>query len=96
MADEPGSTAGKSTQLSFEVADIDQVVADLRARRLRFETIIIISRQSGSTHRPEDWPATHLLPRCARRHRTAGPDQISASRPGWRRRAKWRRMRSRS
>jgi catechol 2,3-dioxygenase-like lactoylglutathione lyase family enzyme len=34
-----GSASGKSTQLGFEVADIDQVVADLRARGLRFETI---------------------------------------------------------
>ena len=34
-----GSPSGKSTQLGFEVADIDQVVADLRARGLRFETI---------------------------------------------------------
>ncbi len=33
-----GSPSGKSTQLGFEVADIDQVVADLRARGLRFET----------------------------------------------------------
>jgi catechol 2,3-dioxygenase-like lactoylglutathione lyase family enzyme len=34
-----GSPSGKSTQLGFEVADIDQVVADLRARGLQFETI---------------------------------------------------------
>lgn len=34
-----GSASGKSTQLGFEVADIDQVVAVLRARGLRFETI---------------------------------------------------------
>ncbi len=36
-----GSPSGKSTQLGFEVADIDRVVADLRARGLRFETIDI-------------------------------------------------------
>ena len=34
-----GSPSGESTQLGFEVADIDQVVADLRARGLQFETI---------------------------------------------------------
>ena len=34
-----GSPSGQSTQVGFEVADIDQVVADLRARGLRFETI---------------------------------------------------------
>ncbi len=34
-----GSPSGTSTQLGFEVADIDQVVADLRARGLWFETI---------------------------------------------------------
>jgi catechol 2,3-dioxygenase-like lactoylglutathione lyase family enzyme len=34
-----GSPSGQSTQIGFEVADIDQVVADLRARGLRFETI---------------------------------------------------------
>ena len=34
-----GSPSGQSTQVGFEVADIDQVVADLRARGLRFETV---------------------------------------------------------
>jgi catechol 2,3-dioxygenase-like lactoylglutathione lyase family enzyme len=34
-----GCPSGESTQLGFEVDDIDQVVADLRARGLRFETI---------------------------------------------------------
>jgi catechol 2,3-dioxygenase-like lactoylglutathione lyase family enzyme len=34
-----GSPSGESTQLGFEVADIDQVVADLRALGLEFETI---------------------------------------------------------
>ena len=34
-----GSPSGQSTQVGFEVADIDQVVADLRARGLRFEAI---------------------------------------------------------
>ncbi|MFZ1995955.1 MAG: VOC family protein [Solirubrobacteraceae bacterium] len=34
-----GAPSGESTQLGFEVADIDQVVADLRARGLQFETI---------------------------------------------------------
>jgi catechol 2,3-dioxygenase-like lactoylglutathione lyase family enzyme len=34
-----GTPSGESTQLGFEVADIDQVVADLRARGLQFETI---------------------------------------------------------
>jgi catechol 2,3-dioxygenase-like lactoylglutathione lyase family enzyme len=33
-----GTPSGESTQLGFEVADIDQVVADLRARGLQFET----------------------------------------------------------
>jgi catechol 2,3-dioxygenase-like lactoylglutathione lyase family enzyme len=33
-----GTPSGMSTQLGFEVADIDQVVADLRARGLQFET----------------------------------------------------------
>jgi catechol 2,3-dioxygenase-like lactoylglutathione lyase family enzyme len=32
-----GTASGQSTQLGFEVADLDQVVADLRARGLQFE-----------------------------------------------------------
>ncbi len=36
-----GSPSGKSTQLGFEVDDIDRVVADLRARGLRFEALDI-------------------------------------------------------
>jgi catechol 2,3-dioxygenase-like lactoylglutathione lyase family enzyme len=34
-----GTPSGRSTQLGFEVADIDEVVADLRARGLQFENI---------------------------------------------------------
>ena len=34
-----GTPSGRSTQLGFEVADIDHVVADLRARGLQFEDI---------------------------------------------------------
>jgi hypothetical protein len=34
-----GSPSGRSTQLGFEAADIDEVVADLRARGLQFENI---------------------------------------------------------
>ena len=33
-----GAASGRSTQLGFEVEDIDQAVADLRARGLEFET----------------------------------------------------------
>jgi catechol 2,3-dioxygenase-like lactoylglutathione lyase family enzyme len=33
-----GAASGRSTQLRFEVEDIDQVVADLRTRGLEFET----------------------------------------------------------
>src|SRR6202020_512445 len=33
-----GEASGRSTQLGFEVEDIDQAVADLRARGLKFET----------------------------------------------------------
>jgi catechol 2,3-dioxygenase-like lactoylglutathione lyase family enzyme len=33
-----GTASGRSTQLGFEVEDLDQVVADLRARGLAFET----------------------------------------------------------
>jgi len=33
-----GAASGRSTQLGFEVEDIDQVVADLRARGLELET----------------------------------------------------------
>jgi catechol 2,3-dioxygenase-like lactoylglutathione lyase family enzyme len=33
-----GAPSGRSTQLGFEVEDIDQAVADLRARGLEFET----------------------------------------------------------
>ena len=33
-----GVASGRSTQLGFEVEDIDQVVADLRARGLEFES----------------------------------------------------------
>jgi catechol 2,3-dioxygenase-like lactoylglutathione lyase family enzyme len=32
-----GTASGASTQIGFEVADIDQVVADLRSRGLEFE-----------------------------------------------------------
>jgi catechol 2,3-dioxygenase-like lactoylglutathione lyase family enzyme len=34
-----GTASGQSTQLGFEVADLDQVVADLRARGLQFENV---------------------------------------------------------
>jgi catechol 2,3-dioxygenase-like lactoylglutathione lyase family enzyme len=33
-----GAASGRSTQLGFEVEDIDQAVADLRARGLEFES----------------------------------------------------------
>ena len=33
-----GAASGRSTQLGFEVEDIDQAVAELRARGLQFET----------------------------------------------------------
>lgn len=33
-----GAASGRSTQLGFEVEDIEQAVADLRARGLEFET----------------------------------------------------------
>jgi catechol 2,3-dioxygenase-like lactoylglutathione lyase family enzyme len=33
-----GTSSGRSTQLGFEVEDIDQAVADLRARGLEFES----------------------------------------------------------
>jgi catechol 2,3-dioxygenase-like lactoylglutathione lyase family enzyme len=33
-----GSASGQSTQMGFEVEDLDQAVADLRARGLAFET----------------------------------------------------------
>ncbi len=33
-----GAASGRCTQVGFEVEDIDQVVADLRGRRLEFET----------------------------------------------------------
>lgn len=33
-----GAASGRSTQLAFEVEDIDQAMADLRARGLEFET----------------------------------------------------------
>ena len=33
-----GAASGRATQLGFEVEDIDQTVADLRARGLEFET----------------------------------------------------------
>ena len=36
-----GAASGTSTQAGFEVADIDAVVADLRARGLHFETFDI-------------------------------------------------------
>lgn len=34
-----GTASGTSTQIGFEVDDLDRVVAELRARGLRFETV---------------------------------------------------------
>jgi catechol 2,3-dioxygenase-like lactoylglutathione lyase family enzyme len=34
-----GTPSGQSTQLGFEVSDLDEVVADLRARGLQFENV---------------------------------------------------------
>jgi catechol 2,3-dioxygenase-like lactoylglutathione lyase family enzyme len=36
-----GAASGRSTQLGFEVEDIEQAVADLRARGLEFETFAL-------------------------------------------------------
>jgi catechol 2,3-dioxygenase-like lactoylglutathione lyase family enzyme len=54
-----GTASGESTQIGFEVADIDRVVADLRSRGVRFETFDIagFDVENGIVAVPNNYPS---------------------------------------